>query len=223
MKRILLPVFLLAFSLSASGQAAAPAPVRGGDRPVFGVEARFGGVAFDSDCWDDSAAAAGDIAFAVWEPSGTIGVLFGVGAQGASYEWADDWGSVESDVVAVPFGASLLVRLPLLPGLALRGEAGLRYVAMDIDDWDDDHYHHRRRRNDDWDRYHHPDRYLDVDDTSLALASLQLEFELDPVRIAVGGGYQFDLEKPDMEYRGERIGEVDLSGALFFISVGVVF
>ena len=221
MKRILLSALLLSVCTAVSAQEAAPAPAGGGNRPLFGFEARFGGVAFDADCWDDSVAAAGDVGFTVWEPDGLLGLWFGVGAQGASYDWEDDWGEVESDVAAVPFGASLLLHFDLAPGLALRAEGGARYVAMEIDDWDDDRYRHRRR--DDWDRYHHPDRYLDVDDTSLAVVALQLEIDLAPAWIAVGGGYQFDLQKPDMEYLGERIGEVDLSGAMFFVSLGVVF
>lgn len=190
----------------------------------FGFDLRFGGVAFDKDCWDDSVGGAGDFGLTIWEPDGLFGLWLGLGGQTATYVWNDDWGEVESDVVAVPFGASVLARLPLGGIFALRGEIGARYVAMDIDDWDDDHYdHHHRRRNDDRDRYYHPDRYLDVDDTAFAVVSLQLEFDLDPVRIAVGGGYQFDLEKPDMEYMHRPIGEVDLSGAFFYLGVGFVF
>ena len=196
-----------------------------GGRPLFGFDIRLGGVAFDKDCWDDSVGGMVDFGLQVWEPSDIFGLWAGVGVQGASYVWEDDWGEVESDIVAVPVGASLLARIPLGGIVALRGEIGARYVAMDIDDWDDDHYHdrHHRRYRDDRDRYYHPDKYLDVDDTSLAVVSLQLEFDLDPAFIAVGGGYQFDLERPDVEYLGEPIGEVDLSGALFFVDVGLVF
>ena len=206
---------LLAATASAADEAASAR---------LGLEVRFGGVAFDKDCWDDSVGGAVDFGLTVWEPEGLFGLWLGLGGQTATYQWEDDWGEVESDVVAVPFGASVLLRCPLAAGLALRGEIGARYVAMDIDDWDDDHYdHHHRRRDDERDRYYHPDRYLDVDDTSLAVASLQLEFDLDPVRIAVGGGYQFDLQKPDMEYQHRPIGEVDLSGAFFYLGVAVVF
>ena len=109
--------------------------------------------------------------------------------------------------------------------ISLRGEVGARYVSMDIDDWDDDDYehHHHHRRYGEWDRYYHPDRYLDVDDTSLAVVSLQIEFDLDPAFLAVGGGYQFDLERPDVEYLDRPIGKVDLSGALFYVATGLVF
>lgn len=217
---------LAACALPGRAQEAAPFVADDSGRPLFGFDIRFGGVAFDKDCWDDSVGGAVDFGLQIWEPSGVFGLWAGFGAQGASYVWEDDWGEVESDVIAIPVGASILARLPLGDRLALRGEVGARYVAMDIDDWDDDdydHHHHHRRFSDDRDRYYHPDKYLDVDDTSLAVVSLQLEFDLDPVFIAVGGGYQFDLERPDIEYLHEPIGEVDLSGALFFIDVGLVF
>ena len=222
MKRFL-PVVFAAILIPALAHAAGR--VGGGSGvPQIGLEARFGGVVFDENCWDDDTGAMADFGLTIWEPSDTFGLWIGVGGQGASYRWEDPWGEVESDVVAVPVGASLLLRLELAAGIALRAEAGARYVAMDIDDWDDNHGHHgRRRRDDEWERYHHPDRYLDVDDTSLAVVALQLEFALDPVRLAVGGGYQFDLEKPDVEYLDRSIGELDLSGAIFFVSVGVFF
>ncbi len=225
--RTLLPLALVA-ACALSGRAQEAQTVYSADsgRPFFGFDIRLGGGAFDKDCWADSVGGAADFGLQVWEPSGIFGLWAGFGVQGASYAWEDDWGVVESDIVAVPFGASLLARIPLGGRVGLRGEVGARYVAMDIDDWDDDDYerHHRHhRRYDEWDRYHHPDKYLDVDDTSLAVVSLQLEFDFDPVFLAVGGGYQFDLERPDVEYLGEAIGEVDLSGALFFVDVGLVF
>ena len=215
----LLATISCAALLAATAGAADEAP-----SARLGFDLRFGGVAFDKDCWDDSVGGMGDFGLTIWEPEGLFGLWVGLGGQTATYQWEDDWGEVESDVVAVPFGASILARLPLGGIFALRGEIGARYVSMDIDDWDDDHYdHHHRRRNDERDRYSHPDRYLDVDDTSLAVVSLQLEFDLDPVRLAVGGGYQFDLEKPDMEYMHRPIGEVDLSGAFFYLGAAVVF
>jgi hypothetical protein len=223
--RTLLPLALVA-ACALSGRAQETQVVYAVDnnRPLFGFDIRLGGVAFEKDCWDDSVGGAVDFGLQLWEPSDVFGLWAGIGVQGASYAWEDDWGEVESDIFAVPVGASLLARVPLSDCVDLRGEVGARYVVMDIDDWDDDDYrHHHRRLAYDWDRYHHPDKYLDVDDTSLAVVSLQLEFDLDPAFLAVGGGYQFDLERPDVEYLRRPIGEVDLSGALFFIDVGVVF
>lgn len=220
---------LLACSLLAAcafpGRAQDVVPFDDGaaDRPFFGFEIRLGGVAYEKDCWDDSVGGMVDLGMTVWEPSGVFGLWAGFGVQGSSYVWDDEWGEVESDIVAVPVGASLLARIPLGDCIGLRGEIGARYVAMDIDDWDDDEYHRHHRHYGEWDRYYHPDKYLDVDDTSLAVVSLQLEFDLAPVFLAVGGGYQFDLERPDVEYLDRPIGEVDLSGALFFIDVGFVF
>ena len=225
MKR-LLPLFSAFLVLAAAAPARAQeTPVFSADdsgRPILGFDIRLGGVAFDKDCWDDDVGGAADFGLQVWEPSGLLGFWAGIGVQGASVVWEDDWGEVESDIVAVPVGASILARLPLGGTVALRGEIGARYVAMDIDDWDDDYYYDRHR-NAEWDRYYHPDRYLDVADTSLAVVSLQLEFDFDPVVLAIGGGYQFDLERPDVEYLHRPIGEVDLSGALFYLDVGIVF
>ena len=191
-------------------------------RARLGFEARLGGIALDDD-WKDSVGAFGDFGFTLWSGDGSLGLWAGLGVQGATLKWDDGWGPVDTDITAVPFGASLLLRAELATGIALRGEIGARYVAMDIDDDDGhDHGHHRRLR-DAWDRYHHPSDYLDIDDTSFAIATLQLEFNFDPVTVAFGGGYQFDLEKPDVTYDHETIFETDLSGALFFATFGVVF
>lgn len=226
MKRIQVQTLTILLLAAAAACAQEPAPFAAGDsgRPVLGFDVRLGGVAFDKNCWDDSVGAAVDLGLEIWEPSGVFGLWTGFGVQGPSYAWEDDWGEVESDVVAVPVGASLLVRLPLADRVSLRGEIGARYVAMDIDDWDEeDAHHHHRRRYGEWDRYYHPDRYIDVDDTSLTVVSLQLEIDLAPAFLAVGGGYQFDLERPDVEYLDRPIGEVDLSGALFYVATGLVF
>ena len=225
MKRPLLPCLLLAAACVFGARAQEPQrfSADGSGRPLLGFDIRLGGVAFEEDCWDDDVGGAVDFGLQVWEPSGIFGLWAGIGVQTASYAWEDDWGEVESDVVAVPFGASLLARLPLGDVVSLRGEIGARYVAMDIDDWDDDRHDHRRRGYDDRDRYYNPDRYLDVDDTSLAVVSLQLEFDLDPAVLAIGGGYQFDLEKPDVEYMHRPIGKVDLSGAFLYLAFGVEF
>ena len=188
--RTLLPLALVA-ACALSGRAQEAQTVYSADsgRPFFGFDIRLGGVAFDKDCWDDSVGGAADFGLQVWEPSGIFGLWAGFGVQGASYAWEDDWGVVESDIVAVPFGASLLARIPLGGRVGLRGEVGARYVAMDIDDWDDDddYHHHRRWLDPERDRYWHPDKYLDVDDTSLAVVSLQLEFDFDPVFLAATG------------------------------------
>ena len=226
MKRSLLPCALLLLAACAlPGRAQDAVAFEDSGSPLFGFDIRFGGVAFQEDCWDDDVGGALDAGLSVWEPGGVFGLWAGIGVQGASCVWEDDWGEVESDIVALPVGASLLAQIPLGDRVGLRGEVGARYVAMDIDDWDDDDYarHHRRRYTGDRDRYWHPDRYLDVDDTSLAVVSLQLEFDFDPVFLAIGGGYQFDLERPDVEYLDRPIGEVDLSGALFYVDVGLVF
>lgn len=230
MKRIpSLPLFALLAVAAATLRAAEPVPAAGpsgdGDRPVHvGVEFRAGGVMLHDHVWDDSAAGFVDAGLTLWDRFETIGVWAGVGGMSAELDWRDDWGPVKSDILAVPAGASLLLRLPLAPALSLRGEAGLRYLALDVDDWDDDwDRRYRRRRTTERDRYHHPDSYLDVDDTSLAIVALKLEFWFGPGFFGIGGGYQFDLEKPDIEYCGSPIAEADFSGAFFFVDVGFAF
>ena len=159
MKR--LPALLACSVLAACalpGRAQEPVVFDDSGRPLLGFDVRLGGVAFDKNCWDDDVGGALDVGLEIWEPGGVFGLWAGFGVQGASYVWEDDWGEVESDVVAVPVGASLLVRCPLGDAFALRGEVGARYVAMDIDDWDDDdHHRHHRRFSDDRDRFYHPE------------------------------------------------------------------
>ena len=218
MKRLLLAsTFALFATLPARADFAS-------DHARFGLDMRLGGVALDGDDWKDSVGGFADFGLAFWSADGTIGLWGGVGVQGSTLKWDDGWGPVDTDTIAVPFGGSLFLRGEIAPGVALRLEGGARYVAMDIDDdeWDDHHHHHRRYR-DAYDRYYHPDKYLDIDDTAFAIATLQLEFNFDPVFFGIGGGYQFDLCKPDVKYDGEKIFEVDLSGALFFASFGILF
>ena len=190
------------------------------------LDTRFGYAALDDDDWKDGAIMA-DLGLTIWSGDRVVGLWLGIGVEGATLQWDDGWGPVDTDVVAVPFGGSLILRAELLPGIALRAEGGARYVALDIDepDYDYDHHHHRRYRDADrsWDQYYHPSDYLDIDDTTFAIASLTLEFNFLPFNLGVGGGYQFDLGKPEVTYDGKTIFEADLSSAFFFVSAGIVF
>ena len=214
---------ILAASARAEGETAVPPAAGGGTAVPVGIEVRVGGLFLDSDAWDDSVGAFGDLGLVVWEPNEVLGLWLGFGGQTAELLWDDPWGEVETDVSAVPIGASLLFRCPLGDALALRCEAGIRYVATDVEDWEDDYDHRRRRWGDRRDLYWNPDRYLDVDDTSMAVVAAQLEFVVGRGRLFVGGGYQFDLEKPDVTYCDRRIGRVDLSGAFTYLGCGIVF
>lgn len=212
----LLPALLLATSTAFADFSS--------ERARFGLDFRLGGIAYEGDDWKDSVGGFGDFGLALWSADGVLGLWLGVGVQGSTLKWDDGWGPVDSDIIAVPFGGSIMVRGEIAPGIALRLEGGARYVAMDIDDGDDwDKHHHYRRRGSDWDRYHYPDKYLDIDDTALAIASLQLEFNLDPILLGIGGGYQFDLCKPEVKYDKKEIFETDLSGAIFFGTLGILF
>lgn len=212
MKKILVAV-LASLAIGASAQGAFDSP--------GGLELRFGGVSLTEDYWDDDVIGGLDFGFVFWGQGGTLGCWIGCGVEGATLDWYDGYGNHETDFTAVPFGASLLLRGELNPAVAIRAEAGARYVALDIDD-DPGYYDHHGHfhYNHGYDR---ASRRLDVDDTAFAIASLQLEFNVRPFVLGLGGGYQFDLCKPDIEYDHEKFDEIDLSGAFFFINLGIAF
>ena len=110
-----------------------------------GVECRLGGVAMSGD-YLDSAAGFGDIGFVYWGPSATVGFWLGLGGEAATLEWNDGKHPIDTDISGGMFGLSLLLRGEILPGIALRGEIGGRYLYLDIDEPDDyydwhGHYH----------------------------------------------------------------------------------
>ena len=214
MKRIplLLSSLLLAVPALAQEQGASA---------TLALDTRFGYVVLDDD-WDDGAGMA-ELGLAIWDGNRNVGLWVGAGVEGSTLQWDDGWGPVDTDVVAVPVGGSLLLRAEVLPGIAIRAEGGARFVALDIDEPDYYGHHHPRYRDPEWDRYNHPSDYLDIDDTVTAVASVSLEFNFLPFNLGVGGGYQFDLRKPEVTYDGETIFEADLSGPFFFVSAGIVF
>lgn len=194
---------------------------------TFGVEMRLGGVAYKDDALDDAGGII-ELGVTFWEANRNFGLWVGGGVEGAELQWFEDFkdgrDNHETDIYGGLLGASLLFRAEILPNVALRAEGGARYVFMDVDDdWDDDHHHHHHYHSrSEW-REHEAACGLDIDDTVFAIATLQLEFDLNPLLLAVGGGYQFDLVKPDVSFWGEDFDELDLSGALFFVSAGVEF
>ena len=216
MKRILLPL-----CLAAAFTCALPA---GAENARMGFDIRFGGIAFTEDeYYKDEVGGGIEAGLVFWSADRIMGLWVGGGVQGATLLWHDSWSDLESDIYSIPVGASLLVRGEILPGVALKAEGGARYAFLDVDDDDDYHDYHHSRRHSDMDRYYHPEEHLDIDDTVFAIATLSLEFDLDPLVLGFGGGYQFDLDKPDMKYDGETVGELDFSGALFFVNLGLVF
>ena len=210
MKKLIVSA-LAAVAITAGAQTLAP---------TAGVECRLGGVALSED-YLDAAGFFGDIGFVYWGPSATVGFWLGGGAESLSLEWNDGTHPLDTDITGGEFGLSLLLRGELLPGIALRGEVGGRYMFLDVDE-PDDYY--------DWHgRYHYDPSFdpssfaLDIDDTALVVLSLQLEFNIYPLVLGVGGGYQFDCCKPAVSYCGEEFAEIDLSGAFGFVNFGFSF
>lgn len=108
------------------------------------------------------------------------------------------------DALAVPFGASLLLRVLDTPATL---EAGLRYVLMDSEieafnsdaqDWVD----------------------VDIDDAVIGVVAVQTDWELSPhARLALDAGYQFDLSGAETETRIGPVHDTELQG--FFLRLGV--
>ena len=212
MKRIL-SVLLLCSVLPVFGQ--------GSTAPSGGLEFRFGGISYSEDYWDD-VSAAGNLGFVVWSGNGVVGLWLGGGAEAPTLKWNDGDHNLETDIVVAPVGVSLLIRAELFDGVALRAEGGARYTFMEVED--NPRYSDRRRGRFHYDHpYDYSSRDLDVDDTVLAICSLQLEFDIHPFVLGIGGGYQFDCIKPEIAYREEKFAEVDLSGAFGFVTFGLLF
>ena len=213
MKKLLVAA-LAAASLTASAGSSFTSP--------GGIEFRFGGIFMNEDYWDDTAGGI-DAGFVFWGQDGTLGLWLGGGVEAPTLEWNNGDRGVDTDIIAVPVGASILLRGELAPNIALRAEAGARYVFLDAED-DPDYYDHHHRE-----RFHYDSRYdpasrdLDIDDTAFAVFSLSLEFNLRPIVLAIGGGYQLDCIEPEVSYCGEKFAEIDMSGPFAFLTLGVAF
>ncbi len=185
-----------------------------------GLEFRFGGLFPSEDYWDDAAGGL-DAGFVFWGQDGTLGLWIGAGIEVPTLEWNNGERGVDTDLEVVPVGASILLRGELAPNIALRAEAGARYVFLDVED-DPGYYDHRGHYHYDH-RYDSASRDLDVDDTAFASFSLALELNLQPIVLAVGGGYQLDCIEPTVSYAGEDFADIDLSGPFAFVNLGIAF
>lgn len=211
MKKIL-PLTLALLALAVSAQASG------------GLELRVGAtMPSDDNMWEETGVMA-DIGFVFWNEADTLGFWLGGGVQANTLNWYDEAYSYKTDVTSVPVGASLLLYGQLLPGIGLRGEAGLRYVFQDIATSED--YYDKRYEYDYIDYYGYYTEaadHLELDNTALAVVSLQLEVNLPPFTLGIGGGYQFDLINAEISYDDVVFAETDISGAFAFVNVGVFF
>jgi hypothetical protein len=152
-----------------------------------------------------------------------VGVAFAIG--GASYaideqeiefvgrDVAVD-ASFEGDVSLAPIGLSLLLKPVKTETLSLTLEAGVRYVMVEsYAEIEIDSVQPGLRTI--------IDDEVDIDDGIVAVALLQLEYRVGRQISLVGGaGYQFDLEKGDVEFLDEDLGENELEAAL--IQAGLI-
>ena len=212
MKRILTASLIAAPVLTASAGSSFNSP--------GGLEFRFGGIFMNEDYWDDTAAAL-DFGIVFWGQDGTLGLWLGAGVQAPTLEWNNGERGLDTDIIGVPCGASVLLRGELTDNIALRAEVGARYTFLDVED--DPGYYDRRGHYHYDHKYDSASRDLDVDDTVLAVFSLALELNLRPFVIAVGGGYQLDCIEPEVSYREEKFAEIDMSGAFAFVNIGIAF
>lgn len=169
------------------------------------------------DEWDTGASF--DLGFVFWA-SPNVGLWLGGGAQ----DWPvaeesvalDDggWFATDGRASVVPFGASILLWGELADNLAIQLEGGLRYAAVDsdvtVETWLPEYMT----------AFEFP---IEIDDTVLAVASLQVEYATEFWSLGLGGGYQWDLGKPDQEFLGQTLSEADFSAALFFVSFALSF
>ncbi len=212
MKTILNAASLAVFAFATLGLASAQG---------IGMTIRGGAIVPDRDDeWDVGGGIELGIVF--WG-SPNIGLWLGGGVQGWSMPTETSllgdggWFTVDGRVSVAPFGASLLIWTPLGDGFALQAEGGLRYAVVDseatVETWQPYSKGYMAV-------YEDP---IDIDDTVLAVASLQLEYTVDMWSIGLGAGFQWDLARPDQKLRGQTIAETAFDAAFFFLSAGIAF
>lgn len=186
-----------------------------------GMMLRGGAILPDRDDeWDTGSAF--DLGFTFWATP-NVGLWAGGGAQG--WTMAEEtlglsdggWAAIDGRVTVAPFGASLLLWGELADHLALQAEGGLRYAVVDsdatVETW-------RPVSKGYMAVYEDP---IEIDDTVLAVASLQLEYGADLWSLGLGAGFQWDLAKPDQTLLGQTIAETAFDAAFVFFSASLAF
>ncbi|MFO7534451.1 MAG: hypothetical protein R6X19_01985 [Kiritimatiellia bacterium] len=153
--------------------------------------------------------------------------VFGLAIAGGYAEWNlnDDIGEDtdigdlfdferDGDVALIPVGASLLFRPVHTERLCLVLEGGVRYVFVD-DDVDQDALTPGLAviRN-----------KVDIDDGLVAIAMAQLQLNLtDAIFLIAGAGYQWDIEKGDVDVGGVKVAENELESFVAQAGLGIRF
>lgn len=209
----LLAVFLASVSLIASAESSFTSP--------GGIEFRAGGIRPTEEYWDETGIM-GEIGFVLWNSDRALGLWVGAGWQALTLNWEDGFRTpYVTDLTGVTYGASLLLRGELFSGIAFRGEVGARYMSLSVED--DPDYYERRDHFNYQGAYSEAAQDLEIDDTVLGIASIALEFNLEPLVLAAGVGYQADFTNPEISYLGEPFAETDFSGAFGFVNLGIAF
>lgn len=123
----------------------------------------------------------------------------------------------DGDVALMPAGASLLLRPINTERVSLVLEGGVRYVFVDSDINDDNDQALPRAPgitlND-----------IDIDDGFVAVATAQLELHLtDALYLLAAAGYQWDIEKGDINIGDTKIGENELESFIAQAGIGLRF
>lgn len=123
-------------------------------------------------------------------------------------------GELEGSVALAPVGVSLLVRPIVTERMSLTLAGGVRYVFVESDaelEVDVTRPGSRIFVRD----------TLDIDDGVVAVATASLEVSIaKQVALFGGAGYQFDLEKGDVEFLDEKLGENELEA--FMLQAGLL-
>lgn len=185
----------------------------------------------DDDVWDDAVGATAQLLFG---QSGNAALALSIGVQewsanedvyggwtyvGSGIYYGVDTG-LKGDATMVPFGLSAIFKSELGEGVNLVLEGGVRYVfvdssvTVDATEWAMNIYGQSVAQGYSWD--------VDIDDGFVGLLAADLDFDLGlQSSLFAGIGYQFDISKGDVEFRGARIGENELQA--FLLRAGFSF
>jgi hypothetical protein len=218
MKKLLLALLAGTLAFAESGLAANPG--------ASDVDLVVLGTVFmpeDDDVYDDSYGA--ELQFRFW-----MNPTLGLALAGGWARWdVDDQNAVIGDGLIItetdlggdidlfPVGLSLLIQAFNTDSISLVLEAGARYVFVDDDT--DVVITTRNARGVTTSR-----ERLKIDDGIVALAMAHLEFKLsEDVYLLAGAGYQWDIDKGDVDFLSEDIQDNKLEAALIQAGLGIRF
>jgi hypothetical protein len=184
-----------------------------------------GGLVFfmpdEDDTWDNSFGA--DFEMRFWL-NDVLGVACGLGMTRWDIDsqretWADGeytyWQEISGDAGFMSLGGAVVVRTPVFSGMRLTAEGGVRYVYSNSDV----ELEYERRNGSGFREY--KAGTVDFDGTSMiGLIAADLEMPVaSSVALFVGGGFQFDIVKADVEwYDDSKLDDLELQA--FYVQGG---